>query len=542
LKRRILFLVSFLAGLYYLLEFLLPTTIGGAPDSNGATAPTPIFLPAGNGVAPQQLLCYTGLKENSPPRLLVTPLMNPMSTLSPSQAMAKETLLAPSFNRPDDYNGAENAQFVAPDRLYYTGLGWDNKTPRVCLARRVDAEWRPEGRAVLDKGSPGAWDASGITWVSVLPPVEGSPLWQMWYVGRQGEVGKLGYATSRDGLTWTKAAAGWTIGTGGSVETVSVLPWSGSLRAWAVVRDPARPKGELVSLTLSGTTGEPQDSPEPVAWQAPELRFGNLPKDAIPLRDVRAVPGEEGSKHVKLYLSAMGSDGRPHIMVAENFAVAGEREPTVFARQVKPIVEPGKPPLHTHLTDVRNSFDDLIIILGAFAVGLGLISLAQVHGKRITKRHRGWPESIVFFVAALAMGGFTLYARTHPSAHDAGVGGYNLLFYGLFQPLSSSIFALLAAYLVSAAYRAFRVKTRESALMAAAALLIMLGQVPIGNLLTHSLPGSMQIPTVMAWVLGVANNAVVRAVNFGLFVGALATALRVWLRMDPALNQGDRET
>jgi hypothetical protein len=63
----------------------------------------------------------------------------------------------------------------------------------------------------------------------------------------------------------------------------------------------------------------------------------------------------------------------------------------------------------------------------------------------------------------------------------------------------------------------------------------MLGQVPVGNWLTQHLPHGMQIPTIMAWVLFVSNNAVVRAVNFGIFVGAMATALRVWLSMDRAV-------
>jgi hypothetical protein len=180
-----------------------------------------------------------------------------------------------------------------------------------------------------------------------------------------------------------------------------------------------------------------------------------------------------------------------------------------------------------------------MVVIGSFAVGLGLISLVQVHGRKILRKHRQWPESATFFLAAIAMSAATLWDRTHAAEGDAGKRAYALLFYGLFQPLGSAMFSLLAAYLVSAAYRAFRIRSFESTLMAASAVLIMLGQVPIGNWLTHGLPHGMQIPTIMTWVLFVTNNAVVRAVNFGIFVGALATAVRVWLSMDRAAMRFD---
>jgi hypothetical protein len=528
MKRRIVVWVTFLAGLYYVLEFLLPPTFGGAPDSAGAAGPTVIAGTDGDR------LCYTGLAENHPPRLLAVSLPTTQRPNDPT------TLLSPSFTRRDDFNGAQNAQFVPLDRLYYIGLGWDDKTPRVCLARLEGENWKPAGRAILDRGRPGEWDASGIAWVSVLPPAEGFPQWRMWYVGKQGDKGRVGYATSQDGLRWVKAGKPVLTGeSGASIESVSVLTWLGEPRAWFVQRSAASPRGEMLTVTLSPATGAPNDTPEPVAWQAPELRFGNLPKEAIPLRDARAVAVGDEPRHVRLYLTFLGADGRPRITMADNFPVVGERRPTVFVREVKPLVEPGRLPHRNYLSDNRSTVDDLLVIVGAFAVGLGLISLAQVHGKRVAKLHRGWPESIAFFVATVAMAGFTLYQRAHPNATDMGTQGYHLLFDGLFQPLGSAMFSLLAAYLVSAAYRAFKVRTRDSALMAAAAMLIMLGQVPIGNLLTQGLPHPLQIPTLMAWVLAVTNNAVVRAVNFGVFVGALATALRIWLSLDRAFNPGE---
>src|SRR5205085_1220810 len=49
---------------------------------------------------------------------------------------------------------------------------------------------------------------------------------------------------------------------------------------------------------------------------------------------------DKGPRHIRLYLTYLGKDGKPRITTAENFPVAGDREPTIFSREVKPLVEP----------------------------------------------------------------------------------------------------------------------------------------------------------------------------------------------------------
>ncbi|NLH11018.1 MAG: hypothetical protein GX464_06725, partial [Holophagae bacterium] len=56
---------------------------------------------------------------------------------------------------------------------------------------------------VLQSGTAGAWDDDGVVCSAVL--VEGG-VFKMWYTGRgtTGPVNQIGYATSPDGVTWTK--------------------------------------------------------------------------------------------------------------------------------------------------------------------------------------------------------------------------------------------------------------------------------------------------------------------------------------------------
>lgn len=538
MRRRVIALVTFLAGLYYVLEFVVPPWVGGALDGSGA-ASGDIAGPFEGGAA-RWMLIYSAKRGDSAPRIVGRPLAG----LSPLQAEGPpRALISPSYNRKDDYWGALAPHFAGPDTIYYIGLGWGNRLPQVCMAVRGRSpwEWQPLPRAVLPRG-PGTWDLAGITWVSVIPGRGMSREWRMWYVGRRGAYGQVGYATSMDGRMWRKHPQPVIVPPqGGSIEAISVVEWDGGLRAWITQRDNLGAPAYISTARVNPETGALREEPIRIGWHGPAKLE---PLDARVARyralDIRPLPADVERLATLLYTERR-LDGLTRVAAGHTESVDGARVPTIFRMEDAAAAEPGAAPRSTLLSPVRGQVDNLIVAVGAFSIGLGLISLALVHGRRIRRRAPAWPESAAFFVAVIAMTTVTLYDRLNPdaSADDAGKQAYRVLFYGLFQPLGAAMFSLLAAYLVSASYRAFRVRNLEATLMACSAVLIMLGQVPIGHVLTQWLPEPVQIPSVMAWVLFVANNAVVRAVNFGVFVGALATAVRIWLSLDRAMMRVD---
>jgi len=185
----------------------------------------------------------------------------------------------------------------------------------------------------------------------------------------------------------------------------------------------------------------------------------------------------------------------------------------------------------------------MLAVVGAFTVGLGIYSLCQVHGRNVAQRRPGWHNSSAFFVAMLAMLVFGLWAHYLPEQEAPGgpvpwqEGVYEILFNGLFMPLQAATFSLLAFYIASAAYRAFRIHTAEAGLMMAAAFIVMLAQVPVGAWLTHWLPTAgplsfFRLEALGEWIMSWLNTPAQRGIVFGIAVGALAMSLRIWLSLE----------
>ena len=103
---------------------------------------------------------------------------------------------------------------------------------------------------------------------------------------------------------------------------------------------------------------------------------------------------------------------------------------------------------------------------------------------------------------------------------------YGLMNKGFFASLGAAMFALLGFYIAAAAYRAFRIKSAESALMMAAALLVMLGQIPFGIWLWDG------FPDLRLWLMRIPNSAASRAVEMGASIAGLVMAFRMWFSIE----------
>jgi len=188
------------------------------------------------------------------------------------------------------------------------------------------------------------------------------------------------------------------------------------------------------------------------------------------------------------------------------------------------------------LTPWTKPFSDMTTVLQAFALGLGVYSLASVHMRTVARQRPGWGNSLALLVSGLLM------AIAHIGKETAGdQSAYKtldrFLYDGMLKSLDATMFSIIAFYIVSAAYRAFRVRSTEATILLVSAGVIMLGQVAVGQALTNWIPNdgflaNFRVENQANWILKKINSPAILAIDFGLGIGALAMSLRLWLSLE----------
>ncbi len=193
--------------------------------------------------------------------------------------------------------------------------------------------------------------------------------------------------------------------------------------------------------------------------------------------------------------------------------------------------------------EVMNWFD----IVAAFAFVLGAGSLLKMHLRKVSDRRAGWGYSAVTVLAFLMMLGMGLGKvgvppsekfPNHPfSGHYLHEGGaFWWIFQYLFLPLSATMFAMLAFYIASAAFRAFRAKNTEAIILLITAFIVLLGRTYAGEVLTDWLPESLAFLRLERLtedtIMNVFNLAGNRAIMIGIGLGIVSTSLKVLLGVD----------
>lgn len=187
---------------------------------------------------------------------------------------------------------------------------------------------------------------------------------------------------------------------------------------------------------------------------------------------------------------------------------------------------------HGSFLYLYKEFNNWTIIIGIFTIIVGVGSLVSVHYNRIRYRKPDWGYSVVTITALIFMSTLGLLGGTE-----------NALFlkayrFGL-SPVTATMFSLLAFFIASAAYRAFRARTFLATLLLLSAVIVMLGRVPIGDLLTGWLPQPIQLPNMAKFLLEVPNVAAKRAIFIGVGLGVAAVSLKIILGIERTWLGGD---
>ena len=218
------------------------------------------------------------------------------------------------------------------------------------------------------------------------------------------------------------------------------------------------------------------------------------------------------------------------------------------------------------------------MIIAGFAAFLGCLNLLQIHIQKVVKKQENWQYSIFTLLGFLVMIVFGFLYKNVDTPWGAHLKDDGSAFYWMYNfvylPLGSTMFALLAFFVASASYRAFRIRNFEATLLLISGVLLMLGRVPIGAIIPWwvvlfmyisfifaiiaskikdkriffisflstniiglvlglqlkwniTAPLFLSIPSIQEWIMAVPATAGSRAIMIGIALGVLAQSFRI---------------
>jgi len=153
-------------------------------------------------------------------------------------------------------------------------------------------------------------------------------------------------------------------------------------------------------------------------------------------------------------------------------------------------------------------------IIFAFTLMVGVVSFIRIHLQGISRR-KDSPYRIVSLIGLVAMPFLAV-------VWGIGAGSpFMWVFENVQVPMQSTVFALLAFFVVSASFRGFRARSLAAGILLGAALIALVSRSTVGEYLWDGLPAFSD------WIRAYPSMAARRAILIGIGLGSVTTSLRV---------------
>lgn len=173
------------------------------------------------------------------------------------------------------------------------------------------------------------------------------------------------------------------------------------------------------------------------------------------------------------------------------------------------------------LAAVHVELNNWFLLVQGWMVLVGVINITRIHGRKVAKRRAGWTYSAVAISAMYGIMFFGIFI-----AKTAADPAWKLLYGQVIAPMNATVYSTLVFYIASASYRAFRARNLQSTILLVSAVLMMVGRVPLGSLISPA------IPKAAGWVLNVPSVAGMRGIQVSAAFGGISAALRALTGID----------
>lgn len=162
------------------------------------------------------------------------------------------------------------------------------------------------------------------------------------------------------------------------------------------------------------------------------------------------------------------------------------------------------------------------MVIYNIALGLGAIRMMMSHGRVIQRKSINWQFSgllVALFALTFILGLVGYLSTGDPQSNSL----YDWIFSNPYVSLDATFYAMTGFYIFSAAYRAFRARNLDAALLLIAGCIVLLTNAPIGEVIWN------QIPIVGRWFLDYGQVPAMRTFTIVGALGMLAYGLRALL-------------
>ncbi|MGB9824806.1 MAG: hypothetical protein ACPLN0_01405 [Candidatus Hydrothermia bacterium] len=156
--------------------------------------------------------------------------------------------------------------------------------------------------------------------------------------------------------------------------------------------------------------------------------------------------------------------------------------------------------------------------ISSMAYVVAVISFLRFHTRRLKNKNYA-PYSTVALLAFFSM---VLIGFIGGTGKDSL---FQTLYSNVMVPLQATTFSLLAFFMASAAYRAFRIRGLEATVLMITAFIVIIGTTTVGNYIPHS-------SEIVEWIMAVPNLASKRGILIGVGLGVVATSIKIILGIE----------
>jgi hypothetical protein len=173
--------------------------------------------------------------------------------------------------------------------------------------------------------------------------------------------------------------------------------------------------------------------------------------------------------------------------------------------------------------------NDFVIVIGILALPLGIFSLMRGTVKKAIKdpKERFYALATIIGFLVMVLSGLQRSQFTTPGTLLQNLFNYIMI------PCQATIFSMLAFYIASAAYRAFRIRTLLASVLLVTAFIVMMRIIPLPE------PLSSWNSSLVQWILAVPNMAAKRAIIIGVGLGAISYSMKIILGIERGYMGGE---